>query len=83
MEVVEDQPLRRGVEQVDERQPERRVRRAEVAAGQPEDGDRAERDGDGLRDEQDARVGPCPPERHQRCHDGVEVCSEPGDLTTG
>ena len=49
MEVVDDEPLRRRVEEVDEREAEARPLGAEVLAGEQEDGQRAERDADGLR----------------------------------
>ena len=49
VEVVDDEPLRRRIEEVDEREAEARPLAAEVLAGEEEDRHRAERDGDGLR----------------------------------
>ena len=80
VEVVDDEPLRRRIEEVDEGEAEPRPVGAEVLAGEQEDGHGAERDGDGLDDEQQARVGPQPPERREERDQRVEVGSEPRDL---
>ena len=80
VELVQRQPLRRRVEQVDEREPERGAVAAEVLAREPEDGQRAERDDDRLDDEQHLRARPDPPERREGGEDRVEVRGEPRDL---
>ena len=80
MELVQGQPLRRRVEQVGEREAERRAARAEVLVGEPVDGKRTERDRRCLDDEQHVRARPDQPERSEGGEDRVEVRSETGDL---
>ena len=80
MELVQRQPLRRRVEQVGEREPERRSFGAEVLAREPVDRQRAERDGDRLAHEQQVGARPDQPERRERGEDRVEVRAEPRDL---
>jgi hypothetical protein len=77
MELVQRQPLRRRVEQVDEREGETAAVAAEVLAPEPEHGQRPERDGDRLDDEQHLRARPDPPERREEREDRVEVRGEP------
>jgi hypothetical protein len=51
-----------------------------VLAGEPVDGQRAERDRDRLRDEQHVRARPDQPERREGGEDRVEVGREARDL---
>ena len=81
MELVQRQPLRRRVEQVGEREAEAGALGAEVLAREPEDRQRAERDRDRLRDEQQSGLG----QSHQsganaarigsKCAPSREICS--------
>ena len=80
MELVERQPLGRRVEQVGEREGGAGPLRAEVLAGEPEDGQRTEGDRDRLGDEQGVRARPDEPERREGGEDRVEVGGEPRDL---
>ena len=80
MEVVDDEPLGRRVEQVDEREAEPRPFAAEVLAGEQEDGHGAERDADALDDEEHVGARPQPPERCEERHQRVEVGAEPREL---
>ena len=80
MEVVDHEPLRRRVEQVDEREAEPRPFAAEVLAGEQEDRHGAERDADALNDEEHVGARPQPPERREQRHERVEVGAEPREL---
>jgi len=80
VELVQRQPLRRRVDEVRERKAEPGARAAEVLVRQPVDGQRAEGDGDRLRDEQQVRARPGEPERGKRREDRVEVRAEPREL---
>lgn len=80
MELVQGQPLHGRIEQVGKREAEGGALRANVLAGEPEDRQRAERDGDGLHGEEHARARPDPPERREKDEDRVDVRAEPRDL---
>ena len=82
VEVVDDEPLRRRVEQVDEGEREPGPLPAEVLAREPEDGERTERDAYGLYHKEQLRARPDPPEWRKQGHDRVEMGSEAGDLVT-
>ena len=80
VELVQRQPLGRGVEEVDEREGEPRPVVAQVLAREAVDRQRSERDCDRLRGQQQLRARPEPPERREGGEDRVEVRGEPGDL---
>ena len=80
VKVVQHEPLRRRVEEVDEGERQPRPFGAEVLAGEEEDGHGTERNGDRLDDEKRARVRPQPPERSKQHDQRIEVRSEPRDL---
>ena len=80
VKLVQGQPLRRRVEEIDECEPERRALAAEVLVRQPEDGQRTECDDDRLDDEQHLRARPDPPQRREGGQDRIEVRGEPRDL---
>ena len=82
MELVQRQPLRRRIEQVREREADPGAFRAEVLAREPVDRQRAERDRDGLDDEQKVRARPGKPERREGDEDRVEVRGEAGDFVS-
>ena len=80
MEVVDDEPLGRRVEEVDEREGEPGPLTAEVLPREQEDGHRPERHAYGLYHKKQLRARPHPPERGEKRHEGVEVRSEARDL---
>ena len=77
MEVVDDEPLRGRIEQIDEREAEPRPLAAEVLAREKEDGHCADRDADRLDDEEHVGAGPEPPQGCEHRHQRVEVGAEP------
>ena len=79
----EREPLRRGEEQVRDREAESGPLAVEVLAREPVDGQRAERDRDRLRDEQQLGAGPEQPERREEHEDRVEVGGEAARLLAG
>jgi hypothetical protein len=80
MKLVQRQPSRRGVQQVGEGEPHSGARGAEMLPRKQVDGDRAERHGDGLDDEQEMRARPDPPERREQDENRIDVGREPRDL---
>ena len=80
VEVVDDEPLGRRIEQVDDGEHETGPIAPEVLPREQIDGNRAEGDGDGLDDEQELRARPDPPQRDEEDDDRIEVRSEAGDL---
>ena len=82
VELVQRQPLRRGIEEVREREAEARALGAEVLSGKPEHRQRAERDRGGLHRDEHARARPEPPERSEGGEDRIDVRAEPRDLLT-
>ena len=73
--VVQDEPLGRRVEQLDEREAETCVSRPESPAREPEARHRPQGDGDSLGDEKCARMRPDPPERNEDGDDRIEIAS--------
>ena len=80
MELGQRQPLDGRVEEVRKREAEAGALRAEMLAGEPEHGQRAERDRDSLGGEEHARARPDPPERREGNEDRVDVRAEARDL---
>ncbi len=80
MKVVDDQPLRGRIEQIDDAEEEAGAVAIEVLSGEEEDGNRPEGDGDRLGDQQDLGARPEPPERHEDDDDRVEMRAQPRDL---
>jgi hypothetical protein len=80
VELVECQPLSGGIEEVGEGEAEGGSLRAEMPAGEPEDGERSERDCRCLHDEQQVGVRPDQPERGKRGQYRIEVRGQPRDL---
>ena len=70
MEVVDDEPLRRRVEEVDEREAEPGPLAAEVLAREQEDGHGPECYAGGLDDEEQVGARPQPPERGEHATSG-------------
>jgi hypothetical protein len=77
MELVQRQPLRGGIQEIREREPERRPFGAEPAQREPPHRHRPERDGGRLRHDQEIRARPQPPERSPEHEHGVDVRREP------
>jgi hypothetical protein len=80
VELVQRQPLGRRVGEVGKREADSGSLAAEVFAREPVDGQRAERDRDRLRHEQQVRARPDEPERREGGEDRVEVRTEAGHL---
>ena len=80
VEVVEDEPLGRRVEQVDERETGPRHSEPRCLRRQQVHGHRAEGDRERLDRQQHRGVGPQPPERCQCGDDRIEVRAEPRHL---
>ena len=77
MELVQREPRRRRVDEVHQREAEARAARADVLARQPVHRQRTEREGGRLRDEQQVRARPEPPERREQHEHRIEVRTEP------
>ena len=82
MEVVHDEPLRGGVEEVTDAKGQARPLGRKVLPRKQEDGHSAGRDRDCLERQEERRIGPDPPEGCEGCDERVEVRAEPRDLAT-
>src|SRR6266545_8424243 len=80
MELVQRRPRRRRIEEVGEREGDAGTARAEMLAREQEHRPGAERERDVLRDEQQVRAGPDPPQRREQREHRVDVRTEPQDL---
>ncbi len=82
VELVQRQPADGGVEEVGQGEAERGPLRAEVLAREQEDRQRAQPDGERLRDEQQVGARPETPERCEDDEDRVDVRRQPRDLVS-
>jgi hypothetical protein len=80
VEVVQREPLHRGVDQVGKRKERCGAFGAQVLAREPEHRKGAERDGHGLNDEEHRGARPDPPERSEGGEQRIDVGAETVDL---